>query len=185
MPRQLCLVPRRGLRDPCPQHSLEPWPGLGSNHGRGGLPRQMEFASTHPAPNPRTDTPQRNVKPIDDRCFHPWERMPLPGAREIPCGRQPPLCRSLQPSTRNGPLSHWAALGACAARTCRYNHMRSRIDCGRTRFMTRSDGYRRRGSPHLWPPAMPPHIPPWQQARDIAMRETPAQAPSPLPPPPQ
>ena len=27
--------------------------------------------------------------------------------------------------------------------------------------------------------------PPWQQARDIAMRETPAQAPLPLPPPPQ
>lgn len=68
-------------------------------------------------------------------------------------------CMDHSPSGRARPSQHWAALGACAARACRYKHMRSRTDCGRSRFMTRSDGYRRRGSPHLWPPAMAPHIP--------------------------
>jgi hypothetical protein len=38
----------------------------------------------HLAPNLRTDTPQRNVEPIDDRRFHPTERMPLPGHTRDP-----------------------------------------------------------------------------------------------------
>ena len=52
-------------------------------------------------------------------------------------------CMDHSPSGRARPSQHWAALGACAARACRYKHMRSRTDCGRSRFMTRSDGYRR------------------------------------------
>jgi len=38
----------------------------------------------HPSPNLRNDTPQRNVEPIDDRRFHPRERMPMPGRMRDP-----------------------------------------------------------------------------------------------------
>jgi len=34
--------------------------------------------------------PQRNVEPIDDRRFHPWERMPLPGRARDPLRRSAP-----------------------------------------------------------------------------------------------
>jgi hypothetical protein len=45
--------------------------------------------------DPRTDIPQCNVEPVDDRRFHKRSVCHRRGAREIACGRQPPLCRSL------------------------------------------------------------------------------------------
>jgi hypothetical protein len=58
--------------------------GGGIVYPSGGPSQRAAGLQLHPVPNLRTDTPQRNVKPIDDHRFHQWERMPLPGRTRDP-----------------------------------------------------------------------------------------------------